>query len=90
MPTFYQDVEAEVEIEIEEFVDALSNSEKQELIDYLIDENYITSQNKISTSKNNTTLQQQEFENALENLKQNRLRLSNEEEQLIINISNKF
>lgn len=90
MPTFYQDVEAEVEIEIEEFVDALSNSEKQELIDYLVDENYITSQNKISTSKNNITLQQQEFENALENLKQNRLRLSNEEEQLIINISNKF
>lgn len=90
MPTFYQDVEAEVEIEIEEFVDALSNSEKQELIDYLVDENYITSQNKISASKNNLTLQQQEFENALENLKQNRLRLSNEEESLIIRIANRF
>jgi ribosomal protein S8 len=90
MPTFYQDVEAEVEIEIEEFVDALSSREKQELIDYLIDEGHICSINKISASRSNMTLQQQEFENALENLKQNRLRLSNEEEQLIINISNKF
>jgi ribosomal protein S8 len=90
MPTFYQDVEAEVEIDIEEFVDALSSKEKQELIDYLVDEGYINSANKISASKSNVTLQQREFETALENLKQNRLRLSNEEEQLIIKMANRF
>lgn len=90
MPTFYQDVEAEVEIEIEEFVDALSSREKQELIDYLIDGGYGIRANGISATRSNMTLQQQEFENALENLKQNRFRLSNEEEQLIIKIASRF
>jgi hypothetical protein len=38
MPTFYQDVEAEVDIDVEEFVDSCSGREIEKLIRYLVED----------------------------------------------------
>lgn len=91
MPNFEVD---NLEIEPHEFVDSCSRRERQELIDYLVDNSYITEdQRDIKKSNNgvrNPSINDEFFWDSLDRLKKCRLLLSIEEETLINNIANKF
>lgn len=88
MPTFYQDVEAEVEVDVDEFYLACSSSEKEELVDLLKDDGYL--KNELITTESIETYKDDEFEIALRKLSTNRLVLSVEEEELIKKIASRF
>lgn len=88
MPTFYQDVEAEVEVDVDEFYLSCSSSEKEELVDLLKDDGYL--KNELITTESIETYKDDEFEVALRKLSTNRLVLSVEEEELIKKIASRF
>lgn len=91
MPNFRVD---DLDIEPYEFVDSCSSRERQELIDYLIENNYIDeNQRDIKKSNNgvrNPSINDEFFWDSLDHLKKCRHLLSIEEETLINNIADKF
>ena len=80
-----------VELDMEEIVDSLNKREIKELIDYLIDCEYLPpltkSQRKLP---NNLTYSEEDFINKVDKLINNRLSLTNEELEQIEKISNRF
>jgi len=81
MPTFTQEIDAE----IEEFVDSLYKHEIKELIDYLKQEGHL---DKVTSQGMN--LQDIEWLKVTDKLSQLRLQLTLEEEEIIKNIVNKL
>jgi ribosomal protein S8 len=90
MPEFYQTVEvdAEVEVSVDEFYDACSSSEKEELVDLLKDDGYL--KDEVITSEDIETYMYDEFNIALQKLSTNRLVLSIEEEEIIKKIASRL
>lgn len=90
MPEFYQTVEvdAEVEVSVDEFYDACSSSEKEELVDLLKDDGYL--KDEVITSEDTDTYMYDEFNIALQKLSANRLVLSVEEEEIIKKIASRL
>lgn len=87
MPNF--NVDTDIDIDIEEFVDACDSSEINELIDYLVECEFLppTMLSEILSSK---TFSEKEFEEKLTKITNNRLLLSDEEFLLIEKIANRF
>lgn len=84
MPSFY----ADVEVEVDEFVNNCSKREIKELVKYLHEEGHLN-ENKIPTE--NMSLLDQEWAKVLDKLAgRTRLQLSNEEEEIIKKIANRF
>lgn len=88
MPTFYQTVDAEVEVEVDEFYSECSSYDKELLVDLLKDDGYLKDETIISESIE--TYKDEDFETALRKLSVNRLVLSVEEEELIKKIAKRF
>jgi hypothetical protein len=86
MPNF--DVETDIDIDINDFVDACNKSEIAALIEYLEDEGHIS--NLIHTNSANKTFSEIDFEEKLIKIANNRLLLSDEEFKLIEKIANRF
>jgi hypothetical protein len=84
MPNF--DVETDIDIDIDDFVDACNKSEIAALIQYLEDEGHISKQ--IDTA--NKTFSEIDFEEKLAKIINNRFLLSDEEFKLIENLANRF
>jgi hypothetical protein len=91
MPDFRPD---DIDIDPIEFVDACTSRERQELIDYLVECNYITEdQRDVKTSNHgvrNPSINDEFFWESLDNLKKCRHLLSSDEESYINNIADKF
>jgi len=86
MATFW--TEAEVELDVNDIYENLSDREILKLVDLLVSEGVVISTN---TSKNETmSFLDEEWKNTLLNLMNNRHRLSNEDEEIIKQISNKL
>jgi len=86
MATFW--TEAEIDLDINEIYENLSDREILKLVDLLVDEGLVISTN---TSKNESmNFLDQEWKTTLVNLMNNRHRLSNEDEEMIKSISNKL
>jgi hypothetical protein len=87
MPNF--DVETDIDIDIEEFVDACNKREIDELIDYLVECEYLppTMLSEVISSK---TFSEKDFEEKLSKITNNRFLLSDEELELIEKIANRF
>lgn len=84
MPSFY----ADVEVEVDEFVDNCSKREIEELVKYLHKEGHL---NEDTIPAENMNLLDQEWAEVLDKLSgRNRLQLSNEEEEIIKKIANRF
>lgn len=84
MPKFYTD--SEINLEVDEFLDECSDSEINEVIQYLIRVNSIP---PISTH-NRISVAEAEFENAVNKLHGEWNRLSKEDEETIKRIASKF
>jgi hypothetical protein len=88
MPNFYVE---DVDIDIDEFVSKCSNSEIEDLIDSLIDSGYLprSARNNFSL-KEPISISESFYEDALDKLHGKWNMLSQEEEQLILNIAKRF
>jgi len=86
MPNF--DVETDIDIDIDDFVDACNKSEIAALIEYLEDEGHISK--RIEINSGNKTFSEKDFEEKLTKIANNRFLLSDEELKLIENIANRF
>ncbi len=86
MATFW--TEAEVELDVNDIYENLSDREILKLVDLLVDEGVVISTN---TSKNESmSFMDEEWKKTLLNLMTNRHRLSNEDEETIKTIANKL
>ena len=86
MATFW--TEAEVELDVNDIYENLSDREILKLVDLLVDEGVVISTN---TSKNeNMSFMDEEWKKTLITLMNNRHRLSNEDEETIKTIANKL
>lgn len=86
MPNF--DVETDIDIDIDDFVDACSKAEIIALIEYLEDEGHISK--RFETNSIDKTFSENDFEEKLTKIAANRFLLSDEEFQLIEKIANRF
>ena len=86
MATFW--TEAEVELDVNDIYENLSDREILKLVDLLVEEGVVISTN---TSKNESmSFMDEEWKKTLLNLMNNRHRLSNEDEETIKTIANKL
>jgi len=86
MATFW--TETEVELDVNDIYENLSDREILKLVDLLVDEGVVISTN---TSKNESmSFLDEEWKNTLLTLMNNRHRLSNEDEETIKTIANKL
>jgi hypothetical protein len=86
MPTFYSE---DVDIDPSEFLSACSSREKEELIDELIEDGYISKTCRVNVSYN-YSVSESLFEEALQKLHGKWNMLTKEEEEAIIKIANRF
>ena len=84
MPNF------DIDVEIDEFVDALRRSEIDELIDYLKEEGHLKSNDLKVLSNNGENIHDYMWFETCRKLLNNRLQLSNEEQEIIEKIAKKF
>ena len=82
MPTFYTE---DLDIEVDDFLDDCSSSEIQEVIQWLKDSDYLPQ--NVATSEAEQSFQDAEFDGALMNLVGKRFKMTQEQEELIINLS---
>lgn len=87
MPRFYE--EAEFDITPEEFIDSCSTQEKEELWEALKDDYEFSEISGISVNRNDNCLDTMFYEQ-VQKLIGNKHRLTVEEENLILNITNKL
>ena len=86
MATFW--TEAEVELDVNDIYENLSDREVLKMVDLFVEEGLVISTN---TSKNESmNFLDQDWKKTLVNLMNNRHRLSNEDEEMIKSISNKL
>lgn len=85
MPEF----ETYIDIDPDEFIDNCSKREIQELIESLVDSGHI-SRTAISTPDDKKSVLDLEWDEIMDKLIKNRVMLSNDEEEIIRNISKRF
>jgi hypothetical protein len=86
MPQFYKDVEAEIDLSVDEFIELCSERDINKFIDTLKS----TGRWFILNSSREDSIIETEFNDMLIKIHQNRLRLTNEEDELLKKIANRF
>ena len=88
MPRFsdYIETEAELDISVSDFFDELNHKEVQELIDILIEEDYIKGESVVGEE----SIYEWEFNKMIKKITDNRVMLTAEEEELLKKISDRF
>jgi hypothetical protein len=79
MPTFYAE---DLDIDVDEFLDACNNREIDQVIEWLREEEYISNYGKTETESI--------FKAAVIKIQNPRISLSREEEEFILNIAKRF
>jgi hypothetical protein len=86
MPYFTPDI---IEIEVEEFLCSCNSYEIKEIIEYLIEDGHIELQQVVG-SNTSTSLLEYEFNEMLQKIQENRIRLTKEEDALLKKIADRF
>ena len=88
MPKFseYVETEAELDISVSDFYDELNHKEVQELIDILIEEDYIKGESVVREE----SIYEWEFNKMIKKITDNRVMLTAEEDALLKKISDRF
>lgn len=89
MPTFYTE---ELDIDADEFLSACKDRDKEEIIDILIEEQYLKKDCRLNNQSKqyNYSIVEAQFEEALNKLSGKWNMLTSEEEQLIIKLASRF
>ena len=83
MPTFYAE---DLDIYVDEFLDACSDREIKQVIEWLREEEYISNYSIAETDSINDST----FNDAVIKIQNHRISLSREEEEFILNIAKRF
>ena len=83
MPTFYAE---DLDIDVDEFLDACNDKEINQIIEWLREEEYISNYRKTETESINDSI----FNDAVIKIQNHRISLSREEEEFILNIAKRF
>ena len=86
MPQFYKDVEAEIDLSIDEFIEVCSERDIHEFVDTL----KATGRWFILNPSREDSIPETEFNNILIKIHKNRLCLTNEEDELLRKIASRF
>jgi hypothetical protein len=86
MPHFYKDVDAEINLSVDEFIELCSERDIHEFVDTL----KATRRWFILNPTHRDSIPETEFNNMLIKIYQNRLCLTNEEDELLKKIANRF
>jgi hypothetical protein len=86
MPSFTPD---DVDVDVDDFMYQCNNREIKEVIEYLIEEGHIEPQQVVG-SNTSTSLLEYEFNEMLQKIQENRLRLTFEEDALLKKIADRF
>jgi hypothetical protein len=86
MPQFYKDVEAEIDLSVDEFIELCSERDIHEFVDIL----KATKRWFILNSSHDDSIIETEFNDMLIKIYQNRLQLTNEEDEILRKIANRF
>jgi len=81
------EVDVDIDVDVEEFYNDCSDKEKKELVEYLIEDDFIP-ERMVQAREDN--LMDLTYKNALDKLYNKRIYLTLEEEQFIINLANKY
>jgi hypothetical protein len=90
MPRFYQDVEAEFEVDISEFLESLDRDETEKLVELLKTGGLLENLNIINPYAPGKSTIETEFDNTINKIYQNYVRLTSEEEELLKKIASRF
>jgi hypothetical protein len=86
MPSFTPD---DVDVDVDDFMYQCNNREIKEVIEYLIEEGHIEPQQVVG-SNTSLSLLEYEFNEMLQKIQENRLRLTPEEDVLLKKIADRF
>jgi hypothetical protein len=86
MPSF---THVDVDVDVDDFMYQCNNREIKEVIEYLIEEGHIEPQQVVG-SNTSTSLLEYEFNEMLQKIQENRLRLTFEEDALLKKIADRF
>ena len=86
MPEF----ETYVDVSVDEFLSACGSREIEKLIEALIEDGYLDQKSVKNQEHNPKSLMEEEWDMVIENLKEKRLNLSNEDEEIVKLISKKY
>lgn len=89
MPTFYQEVDAEVDVDIDDFLSACSSREIKNLINALIEDGYLNP-TAIKVEDNKKTYMESEWDELTNKFSEIRLRISQEDEETLRGILKKY
>ena len=78
----------DVDVDVDDFLRSCSERDKEEIIEILTEDGYLDKKQDISNTNNN--ILDYEWQEILSNLENNRLRISNEDEETIKRISKKY
>ena len=90
MPRFYQEVEADIDIDVEDFIYECSDRDIEKIIQILVNEGSLPKTLEKHSKSQNLTLNDKMWYETTEKLRSNRLSLTNEEIEYIENISKRF
>lgn len=88
MPSFEYD--GNIDIDVDDFLDDCDNSEIAEVIEYLIDNNFISKKDISIANEEKKSINDLILDEAITKIMDNKIQLTSEEEQLIINLSKRF
>jgi hypothetical protein len=92
MPKFYeyQEVEAELDIDVDDFLNKCNTSETEELIDALIEDGYLIKNCRAASKDYGHSVPESMYIQAIDKLRDKWNSLTTEEEQAILNIASRF
>jgi len=90
MPRFYQEVEAEVDIDVEDFIYECSDREIEKLIKFLVEEGRLPKTLDTHTKSENLTATEIMWYESIEKIRNNRLSIPQEEIEMIEKIAKRF
>jgi hypothetical protein len=88
MPAVNDYIDVEMDVSVDDFLNSCDSSDIEEIIEALVEDGWIKKINIID-GKNNSILEN-EINNIINKISDNRLLLTNEEEEILRKISNRF
>jgi predicted nucleic acid-binding protein len=90
MPTIYQEVDAEFDIDVEDFIDECSDREIEKLIKYLIEEGKLPKTLTKYAQSQNLSVNDVLWYETISKIQSNRLAMTDEEIEIIEKIAKRF
>jgi hypothetical protein len=90
MPTVNDYIDVEMDVSVNDFLSSCDSSDIEEIIEALVEDGWIKKTNIIKVEGKNNSILENEFNNTINKISDNRLLLTNEEEEILRKISNRF